>query len=87
MADYEPIPGQDVYQWYYTITDDEYNFLASYGDGSLVADFHHYTDGLWYAKQTDLDATHGDEAAAITGLGIEFGEAWFTRSTEPNWAP
>lgn len=80
-----PIPGSDVYTWYFTLTETEYNLLnAAYPD--LVKEFHHYTDGLWYAKQSDLtDADN--EYDAIKNLGFEFGEAWFTRSTEPNFFP
>ena len=81
----DTIPGTGVYSWYYTLTQDDYDVLNAYNP-DLLADFHLYNEnGLWYALKSDID--NDGDYAAITALGIEFGEAWFTRSTEPNFFP
>lgn len=82
MAD--PIPGTGVYTWYYTLTNDEYTFLHNNGYDTFLGHFKQYTDGMWYAPKDSVDTT---EYNGITASGIEFGEAWFTRSTEPNIFP
>lgn len=82
---FESIHGSDVYTWYFTITEAEYNFLKSFGDGSLANDFKYHVGDLYYAKQSDI--LNDSDYSEITGLGISFGEAWFTRSTEPNVGP
>ncbi len=80
---FESIHGSDVYTWYFTITEAEYNFLKSFDD-SLVNDFKYHVGDLYYAKQSEITTQEYDD---ITGYGISFGEAWFTRSTEPNVGP
>ncbi len=79
MAD--PIPGTGVYTYYYTMSDEDYQAVYNYNP-NLVNDFHQF-EGLgdtWYAEKNSL----AEEYAALIDLGIEFGEAWFTPSTEPN---
>lgn len=81
MAD--PIPGTGVYAWYYTLSNEEYQYLQNNGYSQYLSDFKQYTNGYWYAP---MDAIDNDaDAAGLAASDIELGIAWFTRSTEPNW--